>query len=91
MYLDNTFSTPDEDFPTQNEAYEELKQKIVETKEHVKDSKFYIYCYTLGKEEVFINLARDLDTKIIINKERWKRLESIGIADGHFLLISEHN
>jgi len=56
-----------------------------------KDYEFWIYCYTLGKEEVFVNLARDLKTRICIPKDRWNRLEAIGIAGEHFISLSEQN
>lgn len=81
LYLDNTFSTPTEDFPAQAEAYAILSSKIKELRAQNSDFRFYLYCYTLGKEEVAINLARDFKTKIMVLKERWNRLEAIGIED----------
>jgi hypothetical protein len=88
IYMDNTFCTPHEDFPHQKDAYEILKKKIIELKEKDNDFKFYLYCYTLGKEEVFCNLARDFKTKIMVLKERWNRLEAIGIQE-YFTIRSE--
>ena len=60
LYLDNTFATPMEDFPPQEEAYKILFNKIVKIRKEDENAKFYLYCYTLGKEEVFFNLANDL-------------------------------
>ena len=78
--MDNTFSTIAEDFPTQEEAYKILKDKIIAFRKLDMKYKFYIYCYTLGKEEVFANLARDFKTQVKICKDRWKRLHVIGIT-----------
>jgi hypothetical protein len=52
--------------------------------------KFYVYCYTLGKEEVFINLAKDFSTKVMLDKDRWNRLEAIGMTD-NFISLAEYN
>lgn len=80
MYLDNTFSTPNEDFPSQEVAYKFLKEKVREFRNENQDYKFFLYCYTLGKEEVFVNLARDFQTRLKIQKDRWNRLDVIGLA-----------
>ena len=48
--------------------------------------KYHFYCYTLGKEEICVNLAKDFKTKIIINQERWDRLDAIGIAEDYFII-----
>ena len=90
MIVDNTFCTPKEKFPSQAEAYEILRSKI--TKIHAEEPKlkFYIYCYTLGKEEVFINLAKEFTTRIMVDKDRWNRLEAIGMTD-HFITQTEYN
>lgn len=66
LYLDNTFSTTEEDFPPQEEAFEMLKNKIEKLHSEQPDLKFFIYCYTLGKEEVFVNLSRYFNTKVMV-------------------------
>ena len=38
------------------------------------DLKIFIYCYTLGKEEVFYNLSIDFNVPIIVLKEKFHRL-----------------
>ena len=43
-----------------------------------------MYCYTLGKEEIFVNLARDFNTKVKITKDWWNRLHVIGMAEKYF-------
>ena len=81
LYMDNTFSTPNEDFPPQPVAYQKLLTKIKEVRAADDKAKCYIYCYTLGKEEVLHNLVKDLGCRIQILKERWHRLKAIGICD----------
>ena len=87
--MDNTFSTPLEDFPPQEVAYNLMKDKIVQIRNDNKDAKIYIYCYTLGKEEVLVNLARDLNTKIQILKERWHRMSAVGCCDHDLFTLRE--
>ena len=66
MYLDNTFSIPKEKFPTQDVAYEKLRSKIEHFRSQDKLLKYHLYCYTLGKEEVFVNLAKDFNTRVVV-------------------------
>lgn len=40
----------------------------------VENLKIFIYCYTLGKEEVFYNLTKDFKVPIIVLKEKFHRL-----------------
>ena len=47
--------------------------------------KFYIYCYTLGKEEVFYNLAEQFNTKIQMLKERFDKTSCTGLGTAHFV------
>jgi len=58
LYLDNTFATTEEDFPPQEEAFDKLHQIIESRRESDPKLKFHLFCYTLGKEEVFHNLSQ---------------------------------
>lgn len=78
-----------EDFPPQEEAYKLLLSKILAIRKEDAEAKFYIYCYTLGKEEVFYNLAVDLETRIQLLKERWHRLSACGICDPELFTLRE--
>lgn len=84
LYLDNTFASPAEDFPPQRESYLKLRGMIEKVRKEDSAAKFFIYCYTLGKEEVFINLARYFQTKIMSLKDRWNKLEVLGVSDDYF-------
>jgi hypothetical protein len=85
LYLDNTFATTAESFPPQQVAYNSLLQTIEIRRQEDKDLKFFIYCYTLGKEEVFFNLAEHFKTKIRVEKDRYKKLETFGMGETHFV------
>ena len=53
--------------------------------------KFFIYCYTLGKEEVFWNLAEQFNTKIQMLKERFDKTSGCGLGRSHFLTKTDHD
>lgn len=89
LYMDNTFATTKEDFPPQPVAYEFLRERIKEIRSKDDKAKFYIYCYTLGKEEVLYNLAYDFKTKIQLLKDRWHRLQAIGACDESIFTLRE--
>ena len=36
--------------------------------------KIYIYVYTIGKEEIFIKLAKMFNTTIVVDEDRYKKL-----------------
>ena len=52
--------------------------------------KFFFYCYTLGKEEVFWNLAEHFHTKVQMLKDRYTKCEAAGIGRTHFVTKSDH-
>lgn len=53
--------------------------------------KFHIYCYTLGKEEVFCNLAEQFNTKVQVLKERFDKISHAGLGINHFVTKQEHD
>ena len=113
LYMDNTFATHAESFPSQDEAFETLFKLIEDKrKEHVEnfqqseesvksarskkskpmnELKFNLYCYTLGKEEIFHSLAKNFDTKIMMLKDRVTKLDAIGMGSKHFVTRDEFN
>lgn len=50
-----------------------------------KNLKFNIYCYTLGKEEVFWNLAEYFKTRVKVEKDRFRKLAAFGMDKSHFV------
>ena len=75
LHLDNTFANPEYDFPTREVAYNELK-KIIEN--HPK-YRVYMFSYTLGKEEVFMNLAEDFETLIVVDQDRMRNVKAMNL------------
>ena len=63
-----------------------MKEKIVKLKEENPKLKFNFYCYQLGKEELFMNLARDFNTRVGILKDRYEKMRVIGCAEEFFVL-----
>jgi DNA cross-link repair 1B protein len=58
--LDNTFADPEYDFPSREEAYLGLKDIVKNHENH----RIFAFSYYLGKEEVFVNLAKDFNTQV---------------------------
>jgi DNA cross-link repair 1B protein len=70
LHLDNTFANPDYDFPSREEAYNTLKGIV---RNHL-NYRVFIFSYSLGKEEVFMNLAEDFETLIVVDEERMRNV-----------------
>jgi len=73
LHLDNTFANPEYDFPSREEAYSGLHDIVSKHKEF----RVYLFSYHLGKEEVFINIAKDFKTKIVVDEKRYDMLKLI--------------
>ena len=70
LMLDNTFADPTVDFPSREEAYGKLKKIVGEHKEF----RIFVFSYFLGKEEVFLKLAEDFETLIVVDEDRYRKL-----------------
>jgi DNA cross-link repair 1B protein len=68
LHLDNTFANPEYDFPTREEAYKTLKEIVANHKEY----RVFLFSYTLGKEEVLLNLAEDFESLIVVDEDRMR-------------------
>jgi len=68
--LDNTFADPTIDTPSREEAY---KQIVDIVKQHDK-YRVFLFTYHLGKEEVFLNLADDFQTLIVVDEDRLRKI-----------------
>jgi DNA cross-link repair 1B protein len=75
LHLDNTFANPEYDFPTREEAYKQLKNIITTHNKY----RVYMFSYTLGKEEVFMNLAEDFKTLIVIDEDRMRNVKAMDL------------
>ena len=75
LHLDNTFANPQYDFPSREEAYNSLKGIV----EGHKNFRVFLFVYTLGKEEVFTNLAKDFKTLIVVDEDRFRIVNQIDL------------
>jgi DNA cross-link repair 1B protein len=85
LHLDNTFADPSYDFPSRKEAYEGLVDIVKSHKEY----RIFLFSYSLGKEEVFMSLANDFDTQIVVDDERMKKVRLMNLSPEKFTTDSE--
>lgn len=71
LHLDNTFANPEYDFPGREEAYNGLKEIV---KSHP-NYRVFVFSYNLGKEEVFLNMAEDFQTYIVVDQDRMRKIK----------------
>ena len=80
LHLDNTFANPEYDFPSREEAYQGLVNVV---KSH-KDHRIFLFSYSLGKEEVFLNLANDFKCKIVVDEDRMRKIKLMDLKPETF-------
>jgi hypothetical protein len=80
LHLDNTFANPQYDFPAKSEAYQGL-HNIVKTH---KGYRFFIFMYNLGKEEAFLGLAKDFNTKVVVDEDRYQKVKLLNLMPESF-------
>ena len=73
LHLDNTFANPEYDFPSREEAYTALKEIV---KNHP-NYRVFVFSYNLGKEEVFLNMAEDFQTLIVVDEDRMRKVRQM--------------
>lgn len=76
LFLDNTFADPEYDFPSREEAYKTLTDTV---KAH-KDHRIFMFSYHLGKEEVFVKLAEDFETLVVVDEDRYRKLSIMNVS-----------
>ena len=75
LHLDNTFANPEYDFPSREDAYMKLKSIV---KNHLK-YRVFLFLYNLGKEEVFLNLAEDFETLVVVDEDRLRQIKQMDL------------
>ena len=70
LIVDSTFGDPNIIFPAQDDAMKTIEE-IATTHFRLKN-KIHTFTYTIGKEEIFVWLAKMFDTKIGVD-EKWYR------------------
>lgn len=75
LIMDATFADPIKDHPQKQEAFEGICSII---RKH-KNYKVYLFVYLLGKEEVFAGLAKQFKTKVVVDHDRYRKIELLGL------------
>jgi DNA cross-link repair 1B protein len=80
LHLDNTFANPNYDFPSKADAYKALVNIV---KGHL-TYQIFIFMYNLGKEEAFIGLADDFNTKVVVDADRYRKVQLLNLSPQMF-------
>ncbi|OWZ07106.1 DNA cross-link repair protein [Phytophthora megakarya] len=89
VYLDTTYCDPKYTFPTQQVAVDHALELM---DKHIKQEKvLYLFgSYTIGKERLFMEIARKFQKKICVSKAKLKIIETFGWpSDAMQLLTTE--
>ncbi|KAL1195083.1 DNA cross-link repair protein SNM1 [Cardamine amara subsp. amara] len=79
LILDTTYCNPQYDFPKQ-EAVIQFVVEAIQAEAFNPKTLFLIGSYTIGKERLFLEVARVLREKIYINPSKLKLLECLGFS-----------
>ncbi|EOA26643.1 hypothetical protein CARUB_v10022707mg [Capsella rubella] len=79
LILDTTYCNPQYDFPKQ-EAVIQFVVEAIQAEAFNPKALFLIGSYTIGKERLFLEVARVLREKIYINPSKLKLLECLGFS-----------
>lgn len=85
LILDNTYCDPIFAFPSQERCVDLIKEIIDRAREEYGDKlRVYLYCYTIGKEEICLDLARYYKTKVVLDADRYRTLSKLKYHPGFF-------
>ncbi len=77
VYLDNTYLSPEYKFPTQEQSIE----TIIDIAYKYPDKTVVIGTYNIGKEKIFIEIAREFKTKIYAPPKKYRFYQIMGMED----------
>ncbi|XP_038061101.1 5' exonuclease Apollo-like [Patiria miniata] len=77
LYLDNTFNNPRCRFPSRAEC----KQKILEILARHPEHEVVLGVYTLGKEDLLLDIALALKTRVVVSPARMRMLQVLEVLD----------
>lgn len=80
LHMDNTFANPEYDFPSREEAYQGLVNIVRSHMEY----RVFLFSYSLGKEEVFLNLSEDFKCKIVVDQDRMRKIQLMDLKPEKF-------
>lgn len=94
LYLDNTYLSPNFEFPSQEDALMEIK-RIIESRESFRDCTILVGIDTLGKERLLIDLALYFGASVEVPSDRYMALRIIhaggGFSDDEFAVFFDEN
>ncbi|KAL1524448.1 hypothetical protein AB1Y20_019343 [Prymnesium parvum] len=78
LYLDTTYCNPQYAFPSQAAAVDEV---VMHCKLLLPANRTLVLfgAYSIGKERVYLQVARELGVHIYVDRARWRTLECIGL------------
>ncbi|XP_022105404.1 5' exonuclease Apollo-like [Acanthaster planci] len=77
LYLDNTFNHPRYRFPSRAECTEKILEILARHPEH----EVVLGVYTLGKEELLVDIALALKTRVVVSPARLRALQVLELLD----------
>jgi DNA cross-link repair 1B protein len=86
LWLDNTYCDPIFRFPKRDQCVKDIV-KIIE--ENLPNLDVHIGTYTLGKEEILVEVAKKFETKVVVNYERYKNIVTMGFQTEYFTIDPE--
>ena len=85
LILDNTYCDPIFAFPSQENCVEIIKEIVEKNREEFGDAlRVKMYCYTIGKEEICLDLARKFKTKVVLDADRFRMITKLNYHPGFF-------
>ncbi|ETK75504.1 hypothetical protein F441_18247 [Phytophthora nicotianae CJ01A1] len=87
VYLDTTYCDPKYTFPTQQVAIDHALELV---DKHIKQEKvLYLFgSYTIGKERLFMEIARKFQKKVCVSKAKLKIIETFGWPSEEIQLLT---
>lgn len=77
LYLDNTFNNPRCKFPSRSCCKKRILEILHEHPEH----EIVLAIYTLGKEDLLVDIALALQTRIVVSQSRMNMLQLLALRD----------
>lgn len=87
LILDTTYCDPQYDFPPQ-EAVTEFVIDAIRAERFNPRTLFLIGSYTIGKERIFLEVAKRLESKVYVGNNKYEILKSLGLPKEYQDLIT---
>jgi DNA cross-link repair 1A protein len=87
VYLDTTYCNPIHKFPLQIEAIENILSCVRKENKTHSEPLFVFGAYGIGKEKVYMSVAKELNKKVYVDKTRYKMMLCYEWPTGNKLLL----